>query len=559
MGVVFVFLMLVIMGRLWQKQILEHKQYLAMAKSQQIYSKEEMAERGKILVHDDLETQGSYIEVALDVQKYSVAVVPKNVVDKIGTAKKLAENLGISQDEIFGKINNDKLYMPPIAKSLDSGVADKITALNLTGVVVLPEFNRMYPENQLLSQTLGFVSGEGEGKYGVENYYNSELTGYNGKKTAEKDIYGRMIDVVSDSAPKNGDSIYLTIDRSVQYYVEKTLEKAMTEYQVDSGSIIVVEPKTGRIIALTNKPDFNPNEYNKVAADKLGLFMNMAVSGAWEPGSIMKPITMALAIDQGKVTPETTGDYSNMVVVDGHEIHTATDKAFGHETMTQVLENSDNVAMVDVSNKLGNQAMYDNLKKFGLLDKSGIDISGESTGSAPKAKDWRNINRANISFGQGITITPIQILMAYAALANGGKLVTPQIVDKIIQSDGSTTSFQTKAVTQVVQPETAAKIKDMLVSVVVNGHGKKAAVPGFKVAGKTGTAQVAKPDGSGYQENVFNGSFIGFAPADDPKFVMIVRLDNPKTVKFAESSATPVFGQIASYLLNYYYKVPATP
>ncbi len=559
MGVVFVFLMLVIMGRLWQKQILEHKQYLAMAKSQQIYSKEEMAERGKILVHDDLETQGSYIEVALDVQKYSVAVVPKNVVDKIGTAKKLAENLGISQDEIFGKINNDKLYIPPIAKSLDSGVADKITALNLTGVVVLPEFNRMYPENQLLSQTLGFVSGEGEGKYGVENYYNSELTGYNGKKTAEKDIYGRMIDVVSDSAPKNGDSIYLTIDRSVQYYVEKTLEKAMTEYQVDSGSIIVVEPKTGRIIALTNKPDFNPNEYNKVAADKLGLFMNMAVSGAWEPGSIMKPITMALAIDQGKVTPETTGDYSNMVVVDGHEIHTATDKAFGHETMTQVLENSDNVAMVDVSNKLGNQAMYDNLKKFGLLDKSGIDISGESTGSAPKAKDWRNINRANISFGQGITITPIQILMAYAALANGGKLVTPQIVDKIIQSDGSTTSFQTKAVTQVVQPETAAKIKDMLVSVVVNGHGKKAAVPGFKVAGKTGTAQVAKPDGSGYQENVFNGSFIGFAPADDPKFVMIVRLDNPKTVKFAESSATPVFGQIASYLLNYYYKVPATP
>lgn len=559
MGVVFILFMVVVTGRLWQKQVLEHGQYLAMAKSQQTYSKEEVAQRGKILIHDDLDNPGNFAEVAINVQKYSVSVIPKNASNKNSLAQQLATLLSLQPQDIFTKINNDKLYIPPIAKGVDSLIADKISAENLKGVVILPEYDRLYPENNLLSQTLGFVDNEGVGKYGVENYYNSELTGYNGKKTAEKDTFGRTIDIVSDSAPKNGDTVYLTIDRSVQYYVEKALEKALSDYQADSGSVIIVEPKTGRVIAMTNKPDFDPNLYNLVTADKLSVFMNDAIAGAWEPGSIMKPVTMALAIDQGKVTPDTTGDYSNMVVVDGHEIHTATNVAFGHETMTQVLENSDNVAMVDVANKLGNQAMYDNLKKFGLLDKTGIDISGESTGSVPRLRDWRNISRANISFGQGISITPIQMVMAYAALANGGKLVTPQIVDKIVQSDGETSGFQTKEVGQVVQPDTAAKIKEMLVSVVTHREGQRAAVTGFRVAGKTGTAQVAKTDGSGYDENMHNGSFAGFAPADDPKFAMLVRLNNPKTVKFAESSAAPVFGQIANYLLNYFYKVPASP
>lgn len=551
-------LLIAVIFRLFQKQVVEHDAYVAMAKNQQVTSKENLAKRGSVLIHDDLESSGSTIEAALDIDKYEVSVVPKNLKDKKDTATKLSSILGIGYDEIFNKINNDKVYLPPLAQGLASEVADKINKEDITGVIVSPQFSRYYPENNLLSQVLGFVNADGKGTYGIENYYNSELTGYSGKTTAEKDTLGRMIDVLSTDPPKDGDTIVLTIDRSVQYFVEKALEKALTDYQADSGSIIIVEPKTGRIIAMANKPDFNPNEYSKITAENLGVFVNQAIAGAWEPGSIMKPITMAAAIEQGKVTPETTGDYGNYVTVDGHEIHTATDVAYGHETMTQVLENSDNVAMVDVSNKLGNQAEYDNLVKFGLLNKTGIDTSGETVGQVPKLKDWRNISRATISFGQGITVTPIQIIMAYAALANGGKLVEPHLVDKIISSTGEETNIQPKEVSQVISAETAAKIRDMLVSVVVNGHGKKAAVPGFSVAGKTGTAQIAKADGSGYEEELFNGSFAGFAPANDPKFAMIVRLNKPKTVKFAESSATPVFGQIANYLLNYYYKLPVT-
>lgn len=553
----FLVLLLILIGRLIQKQIFEHQEYLAMAKDQQQFSQSELAERGKILMHDDLESNGSLVELAIDVKKYDISVIPKNISNKSQTAQILSSILGLSNEELFNKINNDKLYLPPIAKSVDGTVADKIKEQSLSGVLVTDVYSRFYPENQLLSQSLGFVNADGVGKYGLENYYNNELTGYSGQKLAEKDTLGRIIDLIKEQPAQNGDTLVLTVDRSVQYYVEKTLERAITEYQADSGSVIIVEPATGRIVALANKPDFNPNEFNKITVDKLSLFMNEAISGAWEPGSIMKPVTMSAALDTGKVTPETTGDYPNMVVVDGYEIHTALDESFGHETMTQVLENSDNVAMVDVSNKLGNETMYNNLQSFGLLDKTNIDISGESTGQIPNLKNWRNISRANISFGQGITVTPIQMVMAYAAIANGGKLVTPHIVDKIIDGNGNEKNIQTKEVAQVVQSSTATQIKDMLVSVVVNGHGKKAAVSGFKIAGKTGTAQVAKADGNGYEEDIHNGSFAGFAPADNPKFAMLVRLNNPKTVEFAESSAAPVFGQIANYLLNYYYKLPA--
>lgn len=557
LAVIFLLLMISLICRLVQKQIFEHGTYLALAKHQQQLSKEELAQRGKILIHDDLETPGSLVEVALDVVKYSLLVIPKNVNDKRSTAKGLAEVTGQNEEEIFNKINNDKLYLPPLTTGLDNIKADQIREKDMDGVILQTDFNRFYPENQLLSQSIGFVSADDNGKYGLENYYNNELIGYSGLKTSEKDTLGRVISLINEEKPKNGDTLVLTVDRSVQYYVEKALEKGLTDYQADSGTVIIVEPSTGRIIALANKPDFNPNEYNSITPDKLSLFMNDAISGAWEPGSIMKAITMAAAIDTGKITPETTGNYSNMVVVDGFEIHTALDEAFGHETMTQVLENSDNVAMVDVSNKIGSQDMYDNLKKFGLLDKSNVDISGETIGQVPKLQSWRAVNRATIAFGQGISTTPIQIVMAYAALANGGKLVAPHIVDKIIDANGKESVVATKEISQVVQPSTAASVKDMLVSVVVNGHGKRAAVPGFKVAGKTGTAQVAKTDGTGYDENIHVGSFAGFAPADNPRFAMLVRFNNPKTVKFAESSAAPVFGQIANYLLNYYYMLPA--
>jgi len=552
----FFLLIIALIGRLIQKQIFQHEHYLLAAKNQQIFSREELAQRGKIQIHDDLESKGSLVDVAIDVKRYSVSIVPQNVKDKRQVARELATVAELSEDELFLKIDNDKLYLPPIARNQTAEAVEVIEEKDLDGVLILPEYGRFYPENNLVSQTLGFVNLDGVGKYGVEGYYDDELRGFSGKRTAERDTMGRVINLISEEPPKNGDTLILSIDRSVQYYTEKAIEKALTDYQAESGSVIIVEPKTGRIVAIANKPDFNPNDYRKILSDQISIFTNPVISGAWEPGSIMKPISMAAAIDQGKVTPETKGVYSNYTVVDGSEIHTAEDKAFGEETMTEILENSDNVAMVDVANKLGNDLLYDYLNRFGLLEKSGVDIFGESTGQVPTLKNWRAIHRATISFGQGISVTPIQMVMAYSALANSGKLVVPKIVDKIVDCDGKESEIETREVGQVISPETASKISLMLESVVVNGHGKRAAVAGFRVGGKTGTAQVPKADGSGYEENIHIGSFVGFAPIEDPKFVMLVRLNNPKGVEFAESSAAPLFGQIANYLLNYYYKLP---
>jgi cell division protein FtsI/penicillin-binding protein 2 len=244
-----------------------------------------------------------------------------------------------------------------------------------------------------------------------------------------------------------------------------------------------------------------------------------------------------------------------MVVVDGYEIHNSVDKAMGFETVTQILENSDNVGMVWIANKVGNDQLSQFLTKVGFGIKTGLDIAGESAGQLRSAKTWRDVNRATISFGQGVSVTPIQILQAYGAIANKGKLVKPHLLDKISYKDGTEQSYKQPDPIQIMSEETAKKSTDMLISVVENGHGKKAAVEGYKVGGKTGTAQIPKKEG-GYEESAHVGSFAGFAPANDPKFVMLVKLDRPKNVEWAESSAAPIFGEISDWLLNSYLKVP---
>jgi cell division protein FtsI/penicillin-binding protein 2 len=229
--------------------------------------------------------------------------------------------------------------------------------------------------------------------------------------------------------------------------------------------------------------------------------------------------------------------------------------------MTQVLQNSDNVAMVWVSEKLGKDKMYDYIKKFNFLDKTGVDLSGEVSGYTKSLKEWRDVNRATISFGQGITTTPLQIVSAYAAIANGGEYIYPHLVDKIVYPDGSEKKIEKRDGERIISKDTAAKMADMLYGVVENGHSKKARVPGYKVGAKTGTAQIAKSDGTGYEDSedglgIYIHSLAGFAPTDNPKYAMLVKLDRPKSAKYAESTAAPLFGEISSFLLNYYYRIP---
>lgn len=535
--------------RLFTKQIVQHANYLALAENQYIVKQDLPAVRGKIYFSD-------MFPAATNTRLYQVSAVPRQIKDKQIAAEKLASLLKTEESELYDTINNEKYYIPPLLRHITEAEAQKIADLKISGIAVLPESVRYYPESQLASQVLGFVDANGEGHYGLEGYYNNELKGIGGEVYGEKDTKGQIFDINSNLNPQNGSDFVLTLNHDIQYQAETILKNSVEKYMADSGSMVIMEPKTGKVLAMTNYPTFDPNNYNKLSKDEQGLFNNEAVSGAWEPGSVFKPLIMAMAINDNKVQPETENVFGSSVVVNGYDIHTSTNQAYGKETMTQVLENSDNVAMVWISELLGKDTMYKYLKDFGFGRKTGIELDGESAGELRDAKTWSDVQRATTSFGQGIVVTPLQVLNATSAMANKGKLMQPYVVDKVIDYSGKEDIRNSKEIGQVVSEDTAKKVTDMMVSVVVNGHGKKAAVRGYKVAGKTGTAQVPKP-GGGYYEDRHIGSFIGYAPADDPQFSMIVRLDNPKNVDWAESSAAPTFGEMAKWLLTY-LNVPTT-
>lgn len=548
----------ILLFRLFQKSILEHQHYLALAKEQYYIQEENPSQRGKIYAQD-FAAHDQY-PIATNMEKYAVSVVPRNIKNKPEMAEKLAPILEMDKEEIFNQINNDKPYIPPLKRKLEKEKINQIFELkiNLTGVYIMPESIRYYPEENLASHLLGFVNAEGKGNYGIEGYYDEQLRGRGGMMIGEKDTLGRVISMVQTEEVRDGTDLLLTIDHNVQYIAEQKLRKAIEKYQADDGSIIIIEPQTGKIIAMAASPDFNPNKFNEIPQEQQSIFLNPVIGHVWEPGSIFKPIVMSAALNEGKVEPDTEGYFTNMVVVQGYEIHTAQDKAFGRETMTQVLENSDNVAMVWVADQIGNETMYKYIDDYSFGHKTGIDLEGETTGSVLELKEWRDIYRATMAFGQGISLTPLQMVSAIAAIANNGFLMKPYVVEKMVRPEKGESITQPQEIRRVLSEDTANKLKGMLVSVVERGHGKKAAVEGYKIAGKTGTAQIPKPaeEGGGYYDDKHTGSFAGFFPADNPKFAMLVKLTDPKNTEWAESSAAPTFGEMAKWLLDYYQIPP---
>lgn len=552
----------ILIWRMFDVQITKHEHYLSLAEGQQRFEKTEIAKRGQIYVHDSLVNDKAYYPLAFDIKKFSVWVVPRQVSNKEKTAGALASALGMQKNEIFEQINNDKMYIPPIKKGLNLDEANKVKNEKISGVLVMPEYNRYYPEGTLASQVLGFVNADGEGKYGFEGRYNDELKGTAGNVTGEKDTLGRVISLLEQTDPKDGTSYVLTIDRSVQYFVEKKLAEAMTTYQATSGTIAIMDIKTGGIVAMANTPTYDPNNYREQAKIDSGIFVNPAIGHLYEPGSIFKPMIMAAAINEGVINADTEGEFDWHVFVDNFEIKTAERKAFGKENMVQVLQNSDNVAMVWVSEKLGKDKLYQYLKAYNMLDKTGIDLDTEAIGYTPPFKYWKDINRSTIAFGQGISVTPLEILAGYATIANKGVYITPHIVDKIVYSDGREKEVEKTEGARVLKEETASKMAEMLYNVVEGGHSWRAKVPGFKIGAKTGTAQISKPEG-GYEESedglgIYIHSLAGFAPTEDPRYAMLVKLDRPKSAKYSENTAAPLFGEISNFLLNYYYRLTPT-
>lgn len=568
LSVLFLVLMVAFVGRLLDRQVIRRESYAAKAEKQYYTEIEQPAHRGNIYINDvestNLidESKTGLFPVATDLELFDVLVTPKNVTDKKETAKKLAEILSEDENEIFKTIDQDKWYIPAIKKRIDKETADKIGALEIAGVSLEKNYSRFYPEKEFLSQVLGFVDFENRGRYGIEEYYDGLLRGEGGTLKGLKDNLGKVIRVEESAPGKDGASVVLTIDRSIQYMAEKKLKEGIERYGAEGGSIVISNPKTGAILAMASSPTYDPNKFNEIKTEDQKIFLNPAACLNWEPGSIFKPIVVSAAIAEKKVEPdskpdEIPGGFKNMITVDNYEIHNALDKSYGYETVTQILENSDNIGMVWVADKMGSEIMGNYLKKYGFGEKTGVDLAGEASGQVSSYKKWKDVNRATISFGQGISTTPIQMVTAFGAIANKGKMVKPHLLDRVLEADGENKKAETTDLGQIISEEDTKKMNEMLVSVVENGHGKKAKVEGYRVAGKTGTAEIPK-DGGGYEEEGHIGSFIGYAPADDAKFVMLVKFNKPKNVEWAESSAAPIFGEIADWLLNSYMKVSKT-
>jgi len=398
------------------------------------------------------------------------------------------------------------------------------------------EISRNYPQGTMASSLIGFVGGEGAGQYGVEGYYDGELEG--------------------EEKSDGGEDIFLTVDYNVQFAAENLLIKASQNLKIEGGQIIVMDPKTGKILALADYPNFDPNSYFK--AKDFSIFQNGSVQNLFEPGSTLKPITMAAAMDKGKITPETTFTDSGKVKIGESTIENFGGAVYGESTMIQVLEKSINTGVVFAEKKMGHDVFLNYLRAFGLFEPTNVDIQGEVYSENKQLENGGDINFATAAFGQGIEITPIQLARAFCAVANGGNLVKPYIVGKIVDN-GEAAEIKPEISSQkVIASGTASKVAAMMVSVVENGFSKAAGIPGYYIAGKTGTSQISWSASGikkrGYSDKTWQ-SFIGFFPAFNPRFLIFVKLDNPEA-NTAEYSAAPVFKELAQYLINYYSVPP---
>jgi len=519
----------------------------------------------------------------------------------------------------------------------------------LRSIALIPEHWRFYPDASVASHVVGFLNSTQEAQYGIERTFDPQLRGQEGLIRTVNDPTGGQILTAEQRIidPKDGDTVVLTIDRYVQREIEGILNKAVEKYDADSGQVIVMDPATGRIIAMANAPLFNANSYGNVYGKipiylderkqreivvelyhpdthqfilkayfgdlftdqgfaslseqkqqdvreiqnyhnledvvryyqyigensrreifptsrpeiwlkyennlGVGAYLNRTIQEIYEPGSVLKPVTMAIALDQGEVTPSDHYQDDKPVEVDEYTIRNAFNRQFGDVTMTQCLEFSINTCMTHVSAKLGRKLFHRMLYAFGFGNITGIELEDELPGEILPWRNWSNALLATAAYGQGISATPLQMITAFAALANGGKLMRPTVIDSIITSDGTQQSTKPHIVDQVITTESADTITAMLVSSVQNGYAKPGKVPGYRIAGKTGTSQIAGPGGK-YETGTGSSiaSFVGYAPPHEPKFVILVKFDRPRSREYGSVTAAPVFKDIAAFLFKYY-------
>src|SRR3989344_2867002 len=560
LAIVSILLIGLIGVRLFIIQVFSHDYYSELADNQHQLSTELTPERGEIYIQDRIAQIPS--AVVVNVNRPRIVVNPQQVESAPELTKILSKALGLSEIEVLEKISDTNRKYVVIAKQVEEGIAESIKEMSLPGVYFENEIHQNYPEGNLLSQVLGFVAfaeNSRVGRYGLEQYFEEELAGKTGFLKTETGLSLGLTPQDNDEntvvPAEDGVNLYLTIDRAIQFKVEEVLNRAVAAYGAKGGSVIVINPKTGAILAMANSPSFDPNNYNLV--EDPAAFNNSSIQTAYEPGSVMKPITMAAAIEEEAVDPTTTFFDEGIIELEKFTIRNSDSKKYGEVSMTQVLEESINTGIIFAEQKLGHDKFTEFMENFGFGELTGINLPFEAKGGIDNLYRGGDLYPATIAYGQGMTATPLQIVNAFGVIANGGKLMKPYLVDEIAYSDGSRQKTKPEVVRQVISPRAASTVGAMIVSVVERGHGKRAGVPGYFIAGKTGTAQVAYENKSGYDPSRNIGTFAGFGPIDDPAFAMIVKINEPHGVEFAETTAAPAFGEIAQFILNY-YQIPAS-
>jgi len=593
----FVVMGLIIVGRLFSLQIIKGDIYTALAAGQHELYQKLFPERGSIYVVEKQAGGQTLFPLVTNRTVYLLYAVPSQVDDASSTAGQIFDILGLpeesadeEQEQLFADIspdldpalareiktnrlkdfqNNKKqtelnrlmaaLAKPddpyePLRHNLTEEQMTKIKELNLSGLGFQKEKARFYPEQGVGGHLFGFWGFDDDrraGRYGLEGYFDEELSGRIGEIHSERDAWGNLIALGKQSLVEkvDGTDLILTIDRAIQYKACTALKDAVKKYGAQGGAVVMMDPHTGAIIAMCGAPDYDPTDYGQV--DSIKQYNNPVVSFDYEPGSIFKPLTIAAALDQDKITPNTIFHDTGSVTIGPHTMRNFDDKIYGSQTMTQVLENSINTGVVHAMRQITPEVFAKYIRNFGFGEKTGISLGQEVAGDTKNVESGREIYAATASFGQGLTVTPIQMVTAVSVIANGGNLMKPYVVAQKMRDDQLIETTEAQVVRRVLSPKAAAMAGGMMVSVVENGHGKYARVDGYRVAGKTGTAQVASGRG-GYDENNVRVSFVGFAPFTDPRFTMLVMLDRPQYGKEAASTVTHVFADIAKFALQYY-------
>src|SRR5215217_1931492 len=536
------FWILVVSARLVYLQFSQYENLANRARQQQQNSIETSPQRGELL--DRQERQ-----LARSVQTVSLFLDPDGLDAEIldHTAQQLAQALAMKQADLakeFREAREEKRRFIWVARRLDADHADKIVAMNLPGIQTRLEPKRYYPNGPLAAHVLGYVGLDGQGLGGLEQFYNAKISGEPGRLFLEKDAKGKPYESY-EIASKPGQTVVLTIDQSIQYLAEQSLQAAVQRSRAKSGTVIVLDPRSGEILALANAPTFDPN---KVADAKPETRSNWALQNIYEPGSTFKIVAFSAAIEKKLAKPEDHIDCQmGAITVAGRLVHDH--HAFGSLTIAEALAKSSNVAAIKLGLRVGDETMYDYIKRFGFGSRTGIELPGETAGILRKVERWQPSSIGSLAIGQEVGVTPVQMVAAFGALANDGVRIAPHLVREVRSGDGTVVYKAEPEQRRVISVETAVALRGMLEGVTLRGTAKAAQLDGYSAAGKTGTAQKIDPKTRAYSATKHVASFVGFAPVSNPQVVIIVVIDEPAGAYHGGDVAAPVFREVAEQVL----------